>query len=133
LTGSIVKAEYTWHSEYATVVHEGATFRRDVRFKSRRGVWVTIKAGTVYPPRRWVQHALAQFNFVDKFATLCSEYIPTMGVEAASAKAFRDCAMMLSVEFVKSMSSTHWTWTGGESRDIVDTGQLRASQQLNIT
>jgi hypothetical protein len=119
-----ITATYSWSTDYAVYVHEGVTFTRTVSFPTRKG-WVTIKAGTTYPARRWTEFALANFDFAATFATL---YKRSGDLE----QAFTETAYLLGREFTQAISEPSWQWTDG-SRDIVDTGQLRASQQLDFT
>jgi hypothetical protein len=118
-------ATYTWNTEYAVYVHEGVTFTRDVSFPNRSGGWATIKAGTVYPARRWTEYALETFDFQDVFAALFERY-------GDIEKAFTETAYLLGSAFTRAISSPQWQWTDGGDRDIVDTGQLRASQSVEI-
>lgn len=52
-------------------------------------------------------------------------------VEDAAKRAFKETAFLVGREFTKSISSNIWDWPTGQSpRDVVDNGQIRASQQL---
>lgn len=121
-----IVATYSWSTDYAIYVHEGVTFTRTVSFPTRGGGFATIKAGTVYPPRRWTEFALENFDFADVFATLYKRYNDL-------EKAFTETSYLLGMQFTKAISDPSWQWTDGGDRDIVDTGQLRASQQMEIT
>lgn len=118
-------AAYTWNTDYAVYVHEGVTFTADVSFPTRSGGWAKIKAGTVYPARRWTEYALENFDFEQVFATLFSRY-------GDVEKAFTETAYLLGSAFTQAISSPIWQWNDGEDRDIVDTGQLRASQSMEV-
>lgn len=65
-----------------------------------------------------------------------SSYTITLKIDeinGASEQAFRDVAFLLGREFTRVISEPR-TWQGFEgSRDIVDLGQLRSSQQLIFT
>lgn len=118
-------AEYTWNTDYAVYVHEGVTFTADVSFPTRGGGWARIKAGTVYPARRWTEYALENFDFQDVFVTLIERY-------GDIEKAFTESAYLLGTMFTQAISSPQWQWNDGEDRDIVETGQLRASQSMEV-
>jgi hypothetical protein len=118
-------AEFTWNTDYAVYVHEGVTFTSDVSFPTRGGGWASIKAGTVYPARRWTEYALENFDFQDVFATLFERY-------GDVEKAFTETAYILGSKFTQAISTPQWQWNDGEDRDIVDTGQLRASQSMEV-
>jgi hypothetical protein len=120
-----ITATYSWSTDYAIYVHEGVTFTRTVSFPARDGRWATIQAGTVYPPRRWTEFALANFDFSAVFAELYKRYNDL-------EQAFTETAYLLGREFTQAISDPSWQWTDGNDRDIVDTGQLRASQQMDI-
>ena len=54
-------------------------------------------------------------------------------INAATERAFTETAFILGREFTRVISEPR-TWAGWDnSRDIVDTGQLRSSQQLVFT
>lgn len=121
---SELTATYTWSTDYATYVHEGVTFTRDVTFPTKSGGWARIKAGTEYPARRWTDYAMANFDFSEVFGVLFLRY-------GDADKAFRETALLLGRAFTTAITSPVWDWHDGP-RDIVDTGQLRASQQMEI-
>lgn len=121
---SLLVAEFSWNTDYASYVHEGVVYRRTVRFRTPRG-WMTILAGTRYPPRRWTEQALKEFDFAETFGDLINS---TGDVE----QAFREACLLLGRAFTQAISSPTWQWTDGENRDIVDTGQLRQSQNLDF-
>ncbi|MGI8935423.1 MAG: hypothetical protein ACR2FS_15250 [Phormidesmis sp.] len=57
--------------------------------------------------------------------------VNTAVVDSAAKRAFKETAFLVGREFTKSISSNIWDWPKGQSpRDVVDNGQLRASQQL---
>lgn len=118
-------AQYTWNTDYAVYVHEGVTFTSDVSFPTRGGGWAKIKAGTVYPARRWTEYALENFDFQDVFAALFERY-------GDIEKAFTETAYLLGTMFTQAISSPQWQWNDGQDRDIVETGQLRASQSMEV-
>jgi len=54
-------------------------------------------------------------------------------INAATERAFTETAFILGREFTRVISEPR-TWAGWDnSRDIVDTGQLRSSQQMAFT
>lgn len=48
----------------------------------------------------------------------------------AVAKATQELVNRLSAEYTSEISSDKWDWVDGQTRDIVDTGRLRASQTV---
>jgi len=46
---------------------------------------------------------------------------------------FQETMEILGMKFTQAISSNIWDWPDGGTRDIVDTGQLRDSQQLIYT
>lgn len=116
---------FTWNTDYAVYVHEGVEFTRDVSFPTKDGSWVRIKAGTVYPPRRWTEYATKNFDFNTVFGRIFAQ-------TGDAEKAFKDTCFLLGRQFTQAITSTHWQWPDGGSRDIVDTGTLRASQRLEF-
>jgi len=53
------------------------------------------------------------------------------GLEKAILEAYRQTAMRMDLAFKAEISAVKWEWPRGETpRDIVDTGRLRASQQM---
>ena len=48
----------------------------------------------------------------------------------AVAKATQELVNRLSAEYTSEISSDKWDWVDGQTRDIVDTGRLRASQNV---
>lgn len=48
----------------------------------------------------------------------------------AVAKATQELVNRLSAEYTSEISSDKWEWVDGQTRDIVDTGRLRASQTV---
>ncbi len=48
----------------------------------------------------------------------------------AVAAATQALVNRLSVEYTKEISADKWDWVDGQTRDIVDTGRLRASQTV---
>jgi hypothetical protein len=124
-------ARYTWNTDYATYVHEGVTFRRTVRSPGKGGKWVTIKKGTKYPARRWTEYALANFEFTDVFTHLFGTYAAKMPLPEAGNKAFEETCLLLGRAFTEAISSPVWAWKDG-NRDIVNDGQLRASQRIEF-
>jgi hypothetical protein len=54
-------------------------------------------------------------------------------IQGATSKTFKQAARKLEGELVKAITDPIYSWPSGESpRDIVDTGQLRASQKLTF-
>ncbi len=54
-------------------------------------------------------------------------------VNRATESAFKETCFLLGIEFTKAISEPIWQWDNAPSpRDIVDTGQLRASQQVEF-
>ena len=54
--------------------------------------------------------------------------LDTSSLDKAVATATQKLVERLSVEYTKEISSPKWDWIDGTTRDIVDTGRLRASQ-----
>lgn len=52
-------------------------------------------------------------------------------LQKASREAFRETALLFGRSLTMAISSPDWNWPSAPSpRDLVDTGQLRSSQQL---
>lgn len=51
-------------------------------------------------------------------------------IDQAAEQAFKETCFLFGRECTKAISSPDWPWSDGGTRDIVDTGQLRSSQQL---
>lgn len=56
--------------------------------------------------------------------------LDTSALDKAIAAATRKLTDRLSAEYTKEISSDKWPWVDGSTRDIVDTGRLRASQTV---
>ena len=54
--------------------------------------------------------------------------LDTSSLDKAVATATQKLVERLSVEYTNEISSSKWDWIDGQTRDIVDTGRLRASQ-----
>ncbi|MBE9171554.1 hypothetical protein IQ216_00135 [Cyanobium sp. LEGE 06143] len=52
---------------------------------------------------------------------------------AAKQRAVNRLAAWLEARFIEEISEPKWKWTDTELRDIIDTGRLRSSLQVNIT
>lgn len=59
--------------------------------------------------------------------------VNTQQIEQAIIEAFRANVFGLSRQFSIEISRNQWAWIDGELRDIIDTGQLRASQQVEFS
>ena len=116
-----IDAVYLWPVEYAPIVHDGAT----------------LKSGARISARPWTERGLDQLDIDAAFERAMQR---TGDPEAA----FRQVALQLDGEFKKAISDPVWDWpratirTDGElvpagKRNIVDRGQLRASQQLEFS
>lgn len=56
--------------------------------------------------------------------------LDTSVFDKAVAKATQQLVNRLSAEYTSEISSDKWDWVDGRTRDIVDTGRLRASQTV---
>lgn len=56
--------------------------------------------------------------------------LDTSVFDKAVAKATQQLVNRLSAEYTSEISSNKWDWVDGRTRDIVDTGRLRASQTV---
>ena len=56
--------------------------------------------------------------------------LDTSVFDKAVAKATQQLVNRLSAEYTSEISSDKWDWVDGSTRDIVDTGRLRASQTV---
>ena len=56
--------------------------------------------------------------------------IDTSKFDRAVAKATQGLVNRLSAEYTAEISADKWEWNDGRTRDIVDTGRLRASQTV---
>ena len=56
--------------------------------------------------------------------------IDTSKLDKAIAKATRALVNRLSAEYTAEISADKWQWVDGRTRDIVDSGRLRASQTV---
>jgi len=56
--------------------------------------------------------------------------LDTSAFDKAVAKATQALVNRLSAEYTSEISSNKWDWVDGRTRDIVDTGRLRASQTV---
>jgi len=56
--------------------------------------------------------------------------LDTSVFDKAVAKATQQLVNRLSAEYTSEISSNKWDWVDGQTRDIVDTGRLRASQTV---
>ena len=56
--------------------------------------------------------------------------LDTSVFDKAVAKATQQLVNRLSAEYTSEISSDKWDWVDGQTRDIVDTGRLRASQTV---
>jgi|TARA_B100000405_G_scaffold39612_1_gene26606 hypothetical protein len=56
--------------------------------------------------------------------------LDTSVFDKAVAKATQQLVNRLSAEYTSEISSDKWNWVDGRTRDIVDTGRLRASQTV---
>ncbi len=114
------KAVYRWKAEHAVFVHQGYQ-RQD---------------GTEAPARPWTEYALSQTDIADIFHT---EYVRANG---NMLRAWIATAERLDGEFRAAIEAEVYGWdretvrSGGETvgspRDIVDTGELRESQELSF-
>ena len=107
---AVSEAVFSWNVPYAAVVHEGAT----------------QKNGGIIPARPWTKAAIAEFDFDGTMQALTNAYGGDID------KAFKETCMILGQKFTQQISAPIWNWTDGGTRDIVDTGALRASQQLEF-
>lgn len=100
---------FTFATDYATYVHNGVTFTN----------------GTKLPARPWTKTAIADFDFEGTFGKLFQKY-------GDFDRAFKETCYLLSNKFTQEISDVKWQWADNELRDIVDTGVLRASQQVEF-
>lgn len=103
-------AVFSYNVPYAIFVHEG----------------VVMKNGGVMPARPWIRVAMREFDFAGTMRKLAFAY------DGDIEKAFKETCLLLGAKFTELISSPTWDWTDGGTRDIVDKGALRASQQLEF-
>ena len=112
-------AIYTWNAPYAATVHEGATLRN----------------GTILPPRPWVDRAVEKIDAPEVFG---DAYANSEDFRAA----FEEMAIAFGDTAQDGLTSEEWGWPRqtrrqngsvvGSPRDIIDTGELRDSYQVEI-
>lgn len=114
------RAVYRWTAEYSAAVHEGYQ-RQD---------------GTEAPARPWTDYALQQADVAEIFHT---EYVRANG---NMLRAWIATAERLDGEFRAAIETEVYQWdretvrsdgsVAGLVRDIVDTSELRESQELTF-
>ena len=114
------KAVYTWHCDHAVFVHQGYQ-RQD---------------GTEAPARRWTDYALSQADLANIFHT---ELVRANG---NMLRAWIATAERFDGELRAAIEAEVYGWdretvrSSGETvsspRDIIDTGELRESQELSF-
>ena len=112
-------AIYTWNAAYAATIHEGATLRN----------------GTILPPRPWVDRAVERIDAPEVFG---DAYANSEDFRAA----FEEMAIAFGATAQDVLTSEEWGWPRqtrrqngsvvGSPRDIIDTGELRDSYQVEI-
>lgn len=112
-------AHYRWGAAHSAIVHEGAV----------------LSNGTVLPPRRFTDHAIAKTPIA---ATIAVRVQQGQSIDLA----FRAAANQLNQAFTDAIESEIWEWprstdrrngeTVSSPRDIVDRGELRDSQSMHF-
>lgn len=112
-----LRAIHSWNTPYAAMVHEGTTSVN----------------GTEKPARPWVDAAINEYDFLERFSDSFSQ-----------SHNFRQAFIEMSEGFGENcqsnISDTRWQWprttvrkSGAvvdSPRDIVDTGELKHSYQV---
>lgn len=112
-------ATFTWSTDYAASVHEGAT----------------LKSGVELPARPWVDETVQQFNATESYAESFQK-------SEDFAQAFTEMATQFGETAQEIIETEMWEWPRetvrrngtvvGSPRDIVDTGKLRDSYTMEI-
>lgn len=112
-----LKAIHSWNTPYAAMVHEGSTSVN----------------GTEKPARPWVDVAIKEYDFLEKYADSFSQ-----------SENFNQSFLEMSEGFGENcqsnISDSRWQWPRttvrkngavvDSPRDIVDTGELKNSYQV---
>lgn len=112
-----LKSIHSWNTPYAAMVHEGSTSVN----------------GTEKPARPWVDVAIKEYDFLEKYADNFSQ-----------SENFKQAFLEMSEGFGENCQSnindTRWQWPRttvrkngavvDSPRDIVDTGELKNSYQV---
>ncbi|MGA1433128.1 MAG: hypothetical protein ACO32T_05050 [Candidatus Nanopelagicaceae bacterium] len=112
-----LKSIHSWNVPYAAAVHEGTT---------------TVN-GKEKPARPWVDVAIKEYDFLDKYADSFSQ-------SSNFKQAFLEMSEGFGETCQSNISDTRWQWprttvrkSGAvvdSPRDIVDTGELRNSYEV---